>query len=191
MRRWIARYRFVLLALSGSVLVFAAATPPTFAQTEREAAALDTLFAQLKAAPDEAAARAITDQIWIYWTTPADPALATRMRDVLILRQRADFPAVIAALDDIIADYPSYAEGWNQRATIYYLLGNYERSLADIEKVLEFEPRHFGALVGRAVIYKTQGKQALAVKDMAAALAIHPFLAERALFPELENLIHV
>ena len=191
MRRWIARCRFVLLALSGPVLVFAAATPPTHGQNEREAAARDKQLAQLNAPPDEAAARAITDQIWIYWTTPADPALATRMRDVLVLRQRADFPAVIAALDDIIADYPSYAEGWNQRATIYYLLGNYERSLADIEKVLEFEPRHFGALVGRAVIYKTQGKQALAVKDMAAALAIHPFLAERALFPELDDLIHV
>ena len=191
MRRWIARYRFVLLALLGPALVFSAATPSAIAQTEREAAALDALFAGLKAAPDEAAARAITDQIWIYWTTPANAALAKRMREVLILRQRADFPAVIAALDAIIADYPTYAEGWNQRATIYYLIGNYERSLADIEKVLEFEPRHFGALVGRAVIYKTQGKQALAVKDMAAALAIHPFLAERALFPELEDVIHI
>ena len=185
MRRWIARLRFVLIALLGPALFFAAATPPAFAQTERETAALDTLFAELKAAPDETAARAITDQIWIYWTTPADATLAARMREVLILRQQADFPAVIAALDDIIDDYPTYAEAWNQRATIYYLLSNYERSLADIEKVLEFEPRHFGALVGRAVIYKLQGKQALAVKDMAAALAIHPFLAERAMFPEL------
>ena len=191
MRRWIARYRFVLLALFGPALVFSAATPSAIAQTEREAATLDALFAELKAAPDEVAARAITDQIWIYWTTPTDTALATRMREVLILRQRADFPAVIAALDAIIADYPTYAEGWNQRATIYYLIGNYERSLADIEKVLEFEPRHFGALVGRAVIYKTQGKQALAVKDMIAALAIHPFLAERAMFPELKDVIHV
>ena len=191
MRRWIARHRFVLFALLGPVLVFAAATPSTLAQSEREAAALDALFAELKAAPDEAAARTITDQIWIYWTTPADPVLATRMREVLILRRRADFPAVIAALDAIIADYPTYAEGWNQRATIYYLIGNYERSLADIEKVLEFEPRHFGALVGRAVIYKTQGKQALALKDMMAALAIHPFLAERALFPELDDLIRI
>lgn len=192
MRRWIARHRFVLLALWGPALAFAAATPPAFAQTEREAAALDALFAQLKAAPDEMAARAITDQIWLYWTTPADPALAARMREVLRLRQRADFPAVIAALDDIIAEYPTYAEAWNQRATIYYLLSNYDRSLADIEKVLEFEPRHFGALVGRAVIYKTQGKQALAVKDMAAALAIHPFLTERAMFPELlEDVTHI
>ena len=185
MRRWIARHRFVLVALLGPGAAFSATVQAPLAQTEREDAALDALFAQLRSAPDEAAARVITDQIWIYWTTPADPALAARMRDVLQLRQKADFPAVIAALDGIIADNPSYAEAWNQRATIYYLLGNYEKSLADIDKVLEFEPRHFGALVGRAVIYKTQGKQALAIKDMAAALAIHPFLAERAMFPEL------
>lgn len=185
MRRWIARHRLVLTALVGPAIAFSAMTAAPVAQTERESAALDSLFAELKSAPDQEAARVITNQIWVYWTTPADPVLAARMRDVLLLRQQADFPAVIAALDDITAEYPSYAEGWNQRATIYYLLGNYERSLADIEKVLEFEPRHFGALVGRAVIHENQGEHALALRDMAAALAIHPFLAERALFPEL------
>lgn len=183
MAHWFVRFRFVLLLLAPMLAVVG--TPASWAQSERESAALDSLFAQLKSAPDEASAHDITQQIWIYWTTPADPALAARMGEILQLRQRADFPAAIARLDDLTADYPSYAEGWNQRATIYYLLGNYERSLADIEMVLEFEPRHFGALVGRAVIYRNQGKQALAIRDMAAALAIHPFLAERAMFPEL------
>lgn len=184
MRRWIARYRFVLLALFGSMGAVAAFAP-ALAQTEREAAALDALFAQLKSAPDETAARQIAQQIWIYWTTPADPILASKMQDVLMLRQRAAFPAAIALLDDIVVDYPTYAEGWNQRATLYYLLGNNEGSLADIEKVLEFEPRHFGALVGRAVIYKSLGEQSLAIEAMTRALAIHPFLVERSLFPEL------
>ena len=155
------------------------------AQTERESAVLDALFDQLRSAPDDATAQAITNQIWIYWTTPADPVLAARMKDVLELRQRADFPGVIALLDDIVTDYPTYAEAWNQRATVYYLLRNFDQSMSDIEKVLELEPRHFGALVGRAVMYKEQGKDALALKDMAAALAIHPFLVERAMFPEL------
>lgn len=184
MRRWIAPCRFVLLALFGSMGVVAALAP-ALAQTEREAAALDALFAQLKTAPDETAARQIVQQIWIYWTTPADPLLASKMQQALMLRQRAAFPAAIALLDEIVADYPTYAEGWNQRATLYYLLGNSEASLADIDKVLEFEPRHFGALVGRAVIYKSQGEQALAIQDMIRAMAIHPFLVERALFPEL------
>lgn len=183
MRRWIACFRFVI-ALAGPLSGFALTLPAT-AQTERDSTALDALFAQLRSAPDEATARAITNQIWIHWTTPADPVLAVRMREVLALRQRADFPAVIALLNEIVAEYPSYAEAWNQRATVYYLLRNFDQSMADIEKVLEFEPRHFGALAGRAVMYKDQGKDALALRDIAAALAIHPFLVERAMFPEL------
>lgn len=183
MRRWPARFRFVI-ALLGLLMAFAAAAP-AMAQTERESAALDALFSQLRSAPDETTARTITDRIWIYWTTPADPMLAARMRDVLELRQRADFPAVIALLDEIVAQYPDYAEAWNQRATVHYLLRDFERSMADIDKVLEFEPRHFGALVGRAVMQENLGNHALALRDMAAALAIHPFLAERAMFPEL------
>nr|WP_295887726.1 tetratricopeptide repeat protein [uncultured Devosia sp.] len=183
MRRWLDHISVVLALLVPPCAI--AMTLPASAQTERERAALDTLFAQLRAAPDPQTAQGITDQIWIYWTTPADPILAARMQDVLALRINADFPAVIALLDDIVADHPDYAEAWNQRATIYYLLHNYEQSMADIEKVLELEPRHFGALAGRAVMYKEQGKDDLALKDILAAIAIHPFLTERAMFPEL------
>jgi tetratricopeptide (TPR) repeat protein len=183
MRRWLDRTRIVL-ALLGPLIAFAPTLSAT-AQTERETAALDALFDRLRAAPDPASAQVITDQIWIYWTTPADPKLAARMRDVLALRMNADFPAVIALLDEIVAEHPDYAEAWNQRATIYFLLRDFDQSMADIEKVLELEPRHFGALAGRAVMYKEQGKDDLALKDIIAALAIHPFLAERAMFPEL------
>jgi tetratricopeptide (TPR) repeat protein len=174
----------IVLALLGP-LVTSAVAQPAAAQTEREEAALDRLFAQLSVAPNAAAAQAITNQIWIYWTTPSDAMLAARMQDVLARRQAADFPAAIALLDAIIADHPGYAEAWNQRATVHYLLRDFDRSLTDIDKVLELEPRHFGALAGRAVIYRQQGEDALALKDILAALAIHPFLAERAMFPEL------
>lgn len=183
MRRWLACTRIVLTLLGP--LCSMALPWPANAQTEREKAALDELFDQLRTAPNPEAAQAITDKIWIYWTTPADPVLASRMQDVLALRMSADFPAVIALLDDIIADYPDYAEAFNQRATIYYLLRNFEKSIADVERVLELEPRHFGALAGRAVMYKEQGKDDLALKDILAAMAIHPFLVERAMFPEL------
>lgn len=179
--------RFLIAALLGPALIVPV-MPVAMAQTEREEAALDALFAQLRKAPNDTAAQLITNQIWIYWTTPSDPILAARMRDVLELRQRADFSAVIALLDDIVADYPTYAEGWNQRATVYYLLRNFDQSMADIEKALQFEPRHFGALAGRAVMYKQQGKDELALQDIIRALAIHPFLVERGMFPELEDM---
>jgi tetratricopeptide (TPR) repeat protein len=138
-------------------------------------------------APDAMAARIISDRIWAYWTNPTDPPLAVRMHDVLVARQSGDFVGAIALTSRLIADYPDYAEGWNQRATLYYIIGNLEASIDDCARVLELEPRHFGALSGRALIHLQLGQRALALKDMAAALALHPFLSERQLFPELQR----
>lgn len=67
------------------------------------------------------------------------------------------------------------------------MMGDYEASIADCAKVLELEPRHYGALSGRALMYLQQGKRSLALKDMKAALELHPFLSERQLFPELQQ----
>ena len=172
MRRSIIR-NCLLLALAGPVLAAVVLSPAT-AQTEREAAELDALFDQLKVAPDEDAARAITNKIWIYWTTPADPHLASRMQMVLLLRQEANFPGAIALLDEIIADYPSYAEGWNQRATLHFTMGNYQKSVSDIEKVLDLEPRHFGAIAGLAGILTERGSKDAALKAWERYLEVFP-----------------
>jgi tetratricopeptide (TPR) repeat protein len=103
-----------------------------------------------------------------------------------------NLPMALGVLSGIVRDYPTYAEGWNQRATVYYLLRDYEDSLADIEKTLQYEPRHFGALSGRALIYLAQDKRGLAIRDISAALAVHPFLSEKALFPELlDDITHI
>jgi tetratricopeptide (TPR) repeat protein len=139
----------------------------------------------LKAAPDAASAEPIVNQIWFRWLSPSDPALAARMRAVIVAREAGASAAAIALLDKLVVDFPDYAEGWNQRATIHYLMRNFDASLRDIEKTLVLEPRHFGALSGRAMIYLSQNKRALALKAMIAALAINPYLAERKLFPEL------
>ena len=148
---------------------------------------LDELFVQLHDAPDEATARAISDRIWTIWVNPTDPDLKGRMMDVMEARSMRSIETTIALLDQLVLDYPDYAEGWNQRATMHFMRGDYEASIADCARVLELEPRHFGALAGRAVIYLQQGKRSLALRDMKAALSLHPFLNERHLFPELEQ----
>lgn len=154
---------------------------------DAEQAALDRLFAELRVAPDATTAHAIDQQIWLVWTTPADPVLRGRMNEVLVARSMGDLSGAIILLDRLVTDYPDYAEAWNQRATMHFMLGNLDASLADCAKVLELEPRHFGALSGRALIYLQQGKRALALKDMTTALEIHPFLSERHFFPELQR----
>jgi Tfp pilus assembly protein PilF len=175
----------LLLALLG---LFAVAAP-SWAQTgETEyEAALDGLFAELAVSPDPATAQGIADDIWRLWMEPPDAELAARMAATLDLRWRGDMAGLIATLDGIIADHPDYAEAYNQRATVNFMLGNYERSLADIAETLAREPRHFGALAGRALILKEQGEDQRALADMRAALKIHPFLSERTLFPELSE----
>jgi tetratricopeptide (TPR) repeat protein len=175
---------FLRLALT-LVLVALATGAPARADEYTNNEALDALFAALRDAQDARAAQAIDQRIWFYWFNPVDPALASRMSEVVTTRSRGGIADTIEVLDAIIEDYPGYAEAWNQRATMYYMLGNYPASIADCEKVLELEPRHFGALSGRATMYLNMGKRALALKDMAAAVEIHPFLAGRALFPEL------
>jgi len=160
---------------------------PAIADDATDKAALDRLFAQLRVAPDEVAAHQIDQQIWTRWTVPSDPVLAGRMREALAARFTGNLTAAVRLLDKLILDYPDYAEAWNQRATMYYLMGDFEHSIADCGKVLELEPRHFGALSGRALMYLQLGRRALALKDMAAALAVHPFLTERQLFPELSQ----
>lgn len=176
-------FRRLLLGLA-LALIFAI---PAAADETRDRAALDQLFAELKTAPDAATAQEIDQRIWLYWTTPSDPQLAGRMRELLAARRLGDLNRGITLADRLIEDYPDYAEGWNQRATMHYMLGDLDASLADCAEVLAREPRHFGALSGRALIYLQQGKRALALKDMAAAVALHPFLNERRLFPELQQ----
>lgn len=185
MRTVVRLLRSVLAPLLAAALL--SLSLPAAAEDMKAAAALDELFAQLRTAHDPATARQIDQAIWAVWTNPSDPVLNERMRAVLVARGTGNIAQALRLLDSLVVDFPDYAEGWNQRATIHYMMGNFDLSIADCGKVLELEPRHFGALSGRALIYLQQGKRALALKDMAAALAVHPFLSERALFPELEH----
>jgi tetratricopeptide (TPR) repeat protein len=183
---WIqSRIRGSLFVLALLPLVLALLAGPALADEARDKAALDALFAELRLAPNARAAHEIDQRIWVHWMTPSDAKLAARMGEALEARRTGDIPGAIVLLTRLVEDYPDYAEAWNQRATMFYLINDFEASLADIEKVLQHEPRHFGALSGRAMIFLQQGKRALAVKAMAAALELHPFLGERQLFPEL------
>ena len=109
------------------------------------------------------------------------------MQKALRKREVYDFNGSLEILNQIIALKPGFAEAWNQRATVYFHQGEHEKSLIDIATTLELEPRHFGSLAGRAVIRLQQGKPALARQNIIEAMKYHPFLKERAFFPDLTN----
>ncbi|MHA6296864.1 tetratricopeptide repeat protein [Devosia sp. CAU 1758] len=177
--------RLVIAAL----LLALVPAPPAYAQTytrsAAESAELDALFARLSSATDEPTARAIATDIWTVWTQPDDPVVAARVAQIMSAGGLAGPASQLPLIDALVADFPDYAEGWNLRATAHFLNGAYDKSLADIDETLKREPRHFGALAGRALIYHTQGKHEHAIEAVKKALDIHPFLPERALFPEL------
>jgi tetratricopeptide (TPR) repeat protein len=186
--------RQILLMVCAALMTLLLAAPGSAvaAGPYVDTAALDELFAELKIAPSAAAADDITRQIWTNWMNPANSELAARMATASAFLTIGDTRSCLKMLDTIVKDFPDYSEGWNQRATVEYMVNDLDASLADIDKTLALEPRHFGALSGRVMIYLKQGKHDAALQDMIRALAIHPFLSERDLFPELaKNVTHV
>ena len=144
----------------------------------------DRLFRALKEASTEREARAIELTIWFHWMKAPDAESAALMNEALTHRRNNNAPAAIMVLDRLIEMAPSWSEAWNQRATMLYFNGDYEASLLDIEKVLEREPRHFGAMSGMAVILLSQGRAELAQSILRDAVAVHPYLRERGLIVE-------
>lgn len=137
---------------------------------------LDFLFGALKAAPDEASAKAVEARIWAVWmATPSDTAalLMTRAKAAM---DGKNTEVALKLLDAVVKLRPDYVEGWNRRATIYYLQNDYSRSMEDIRQVLIREPRHFGALAGLGMILQETGDDRHALEAFRKALAINPHL---------------
>lgn len=79
-----------------------------------------------------------------------------------------------AVLTELIQDQPDFAEAWNRRAVLYYLQGQYRKSLADCQQVIALNPIHFGALHGMGLCYAALGEYATAIQAFRKALAIQP-----------------
>jgi Flp pilus assembly protein TadD len=149
-----------------------------------EAAEREKLFAALAAASSTIEAQHLTAKIWAFWFHAPTAEAATVMEQALERRAAGDYSGAATVLDKLVESATDWAEAWNQRATIRYILHDFEGSLADIDRVLALEPKHFGALSGEAMILMQQGKMAAGQLVLRKAVKIHPFLSERALIAE-------
>ncbi len=147
----------------------------------------DDLFVALSKTTQEYQAKQIERLIWSSWLTSEDEQVNAIMEKLSQARSEQDYEAALDYSNQIIELKPDYAEGWNQRATMEFLLGNYDKSLADIVETLKREPRHFGALSGRAFILLKQNKTRQAIETINHALRIHPFLNLRHLIPNIKK----
>lgn len=137
---------------------------------------LDPLFERLKETDDLADAAVIQHQIWQIWITFDDLSISRLMQRGMAAMSEGDHDRAYEAFDSMVDQAPDFAEAWNKRATVLYLMGRLDESVLDIQQTLELEPRHFGALSGLSLIYELLEEPAAAIRSLEAALAINPHL---------------
>lgn len=143
---------------------------------EEEADELEVLFEQLASAEEPKAAASIARKIQIKWLESGSDTVDVLMSRAAAALQGKDYPLALDLLDVVVVLKPDFAEGWNRRATVFYMQKDLGRSLTDIERTLALEPRHFGALSGLGIIQRRIGKEDEALKTFRRALEIHPGL---------------
>lgn len=172
--------RFLVATILAAILTAPAAgaerAMPAAAVQSAHQASLDDLFSDLKRERNEKAARRIAGRIRAQWR---DSGSATA--DLLMGRadkavESGKYIVALDLLDEVVVLYPDYAEGWNRRATLHFMMENYAKSMSDIARTLALEPRHFGALAGMAGIFKATGRDAMALEAYRRVLDVYPMM---------------
>ena len=151
---------------------------------------LDKLFDQLKTVNNSKTAALLEKKIWSLWDKhPNDNRLTEKLELGTELMQYGSYDYALRVFDNIIKTDPNWSEAWNKRATVFFLMNQYTKSLSDIEKVLGIESRHFGALSGQARIFIKLQEYEKAITSLKKALKFYPSFRSGNLIPEIEKLI--
>jgi len=151
---------------------------------------LNNLFNQLEKVKNSKSAALLEGKIWTIWNEhPTNDKLTQRLEFGTELMQHGDYNYALRVFDNIIVTDPKWSEAWNKRATVYFLMSQFTNSLDDINKVLDIEPRHFGALSGQARIFIKLKKYEKAIKSIERALKFYPSFKSGEMIPEIERLI--
>ena len=138
-------------------------------------ARLDALFARL-ARNDSPDWLSVQNEIWAQWSQSGSPAMYLLLRRAESAMENGRFELALRFLDDLVRLAPDFAEGWNKRATVHFLLEEYGHSVADIARTLALEQRHFGALSGLGMILERLGDKKGAMRAYRRGLEVHPNL---------------
>ncbi len=155
-------------------------TPPAEAAIERvplappKAQSIDEMLAQLKRERDPQAARILANSTMAAWSESHSPTVDLLMQWSAKAAAEKRNAAALDFIDQAITLKPDFVGAWNQRATLHFTMGNYKKSVSDIERVLKLEPRHFGALAGLAGILTERGSKQAALHAWERYLDIYP-----------------
>ena len=138
---------------------------------------IDNLFNQLKTTTNYEDSKKIESKIWDLWSThPSENRLTVLLTDGSFYVSQNKLGMAYETFTKAIELDSNWAEAWNKRATVLYLMGKYEQSQADIDKVLELEQRHFGALAGQGLVQTALNNYKKAIDSYIKAHKIHPNL---------------
>ena len=115
-------------------------------------------------------------RIWGIWTAAEDDERDRVMALGSAAMNAGRFGRALEIFNAVIEGDPGFAEGWNKRATLYYLMGRYDESIADVERTLVLEPRHFGALSGMGLIYTELDDAKTALSWFEQAIEVNPYM---------------
>lgn len=156
------------------------------ADMNNQSTELARLFSELKTAQSPVEIESPQADIWQIWLETGQAESDQWMARGITAMSEQAYDEAIDLFTQIIEAQPDYAEGWNKRATAYYLRGDYKASIADIQETLAREERHFGALSGLASIYRTIGDDRGALRTLEKLAAIIP--ADQAIQQQIQRL---
>ena len=159
--------------LAGALLAAALAVPSMSASDQTDPR-LGELFVELAGERDPERILTAETAIWRIWLDGGEPSLNEGMARGIHAMNTNRFDDAVERFTELIAAAPDFAEAWNKRATVYYLMERYEDSVRDIERTLALEPRHFGAISGMGLIFLQLGDEVGALDAFEKVLEIHP-----------------
>ncbi|WP_370402185.1 tetratricopeptide repeat protein [Sulfitobacter sp. JB4-11] len=142
------------------------------------------LIAKSQAAPNHMEGRRVSGEMWELWLKAPDEAAQEALDAGMRRRDVADFVGALAEFDRLTEYCPTYAEGFNQRAYLYFLSGRHEKALVDLDIALTLQPLHIAAQAGRALTLMNLGRIDEAREQMLIAVENNPWLSEKALLAE-------
>ena len=161
------------------------------ANSEERELELNKLFNQLKNNNDASMAFEVEMKIWNIWSThPSQENLTQLLADGSNLMTQHKLNKAYETFSKVISLDPNWAEGWNKRATVLYMLGRHEESQEDINEVLKLEKRHFGALSGQGLVQIELKNYERAINSYKEVQKIYPSMqSPKIMIPQLKELI--
>ncbi len=133
-------------------------------------------IAQALRDPDRAVRILAEAALWEVWSRSGDKEIDRLFAAGVQEMSEGRWDDAVTTFTKVIARKPEFAEGWNKRATVYYLMGEYQKSLADCDEVMKRNPFHYGALSGYGMIYGQLDQPLRALEFYEQALGVNPNL---------------